>query len=239
MDYLKGALGTTGAFFLAALVPTIWTLAREVSTEKGTGITAVAGGTLESIFSPWFVPLAVLFSVAFYAAGRIDKKELRILLFWIPTITASAMGFAFWALFAIILARFQKGRERPSEARLRNRHPQELLRIFKTNIPHHPPNQALIPRQLPTLHLRPQQIAQHPSKIFMPRKRHERPRVGHHADKPRQQPGIRQRLHLPLHRFLLVQKPPPAAQLNFPRRFPVAILKTSRRRRKNVIVRRI
>ena len=108
MDYLKGVIGTVAAFFLAALWPAIWTLARELSTEKATGLTAIAGGTLNSIISPWFLPLAALFSVLFYAAGRVKNKELRILFFWIPTVMAATMEVGFWALFAIIFARFQR-----------------------------------------------------------------------------------------------------------------------------------
>ena len=109
MDYLKGVLATVAAFFLATLVPTILMLVHGLSTEKQTGLTAVAGGTLESIVSPWFWPLALLFSVFFYFSGRFENKALRILLFWIPTIMASAMGFGFSALFTILVARFQKG----------------------------------------------------------------------------------------------------------------------------------
>jgi len=109
MAYLKGVLATVAAFFLATIVPTIWTLVHGLSTEKQTGLTAVAGGTLESIVSPWFWPLVLLFSVSFYFSGRFENKALRILLFWIPTIMASAMGFWFSALFTILFARFQKG----------------------------------------------------------------------------------------------------------------------------------
>jgi len=109
MDYLKGVLATVAAFFLATLVPAILTLVHSLSTEKQTGLTAVAGGVLESIVSPWFWLLALLFSVFFYFTGRFENKALRILLFWIPTIMASAMGFGFSALFTILLARLPRG----------------------------------------------------------------------------------------------------------------------------------
>src|SRR5258708_2953828 len=99
MDYLKGVLATVSAFFIAGLVPTIWTLAHGLSTEKGAGLTAVAGGLLESALSPWFWILALLFSAFFYVSARFENKALRILLFWIPTITTSTLGLAFWALF--------------------------------------------------------------------------------------------------------------------------------------------
>jgi len=115
MAYLKGVLATVAALFLASIVPTIWTLVHGLSTEKQTGLTAVAGGTLESIVSPWFWPLVLLFSVSFYFSGRFENKALRTLLFWIPTIMASAMGFGFSALFTILFARLEKGCRPPSE----------------------------------------------------------------------------------------------------------------------------
>lgn len=109
MAYLKGVLATVAAFFLSALVPTIWTLIHGLSTEKQTGLTAIAGGTLDSIVSPWFWPLVPLFSVFFYFSGGFENKALRTLLFCVPTIMASAMGFEFSAWFTILFARFQKG----------------------------------------------------------------------------------------------------------------------------------
>jgi hypothetical protein len=47
----------------------------------------------------------------------------------------------------------------------------------------------------------------------MPRIRHERARVRDHADEAREQAGVRQRIQLPFHAFLLIQKPPAAAEL--------------------------
>ncbi len=57
--------------------------------------------------SPWFWILALLFSVFFYFSGRFDNKALRILLFWIPTITTSTLGFGFCALVAFLVIRFR------------------------------------------------------------------------------------------------------------------------------------
>jgi|SRR5450631_1763139 len=68
---------------------------RGISAEKGTGFTAVAAGTMGSIFSPWFWILALLFSVFFYFSAGFKNRALRILLFWIPTIITSALGFGF------------------------------------------------------------------------------------------------------------------------------------------------
>ena len=106
MDYLKGVLATVASLFLALLVPQLWWLIRGLSTEKATGFTLVAAGFLESILSPWFWILAVLFSVFFYFSSHFDNKTLRISLFWIPTIAVSLGGFGLWALFALLARRF-------------------------------------------------------------------------------------------------------------------------------------
>jgi hypothetical protein len=109
MAYLKGVLGTVAALFLAVLIPMFWTTFRGISSEKQTGLTAVAGGLLESLVSPWFWILALLFSVFFYFSSRFDIKVLRILLFWIPTIAASVTGFGCWALCTFLVLRFGRG----------------------------------------------------------------------------------------------------------------------------------
>ena len=61
MVYAKGILSGLAALFLAELVPGSWSIFRGMSTEKATGLAAVAGGLVESIFSPLFWILAALF----------------------------------------------------------------------------------------------------------------------------------------------------------------------------------
>ena len=107
MAYLKGVLGTVAALFLAALIPMFWTAFRGVSSEKATGLAAVAGGLLESLVSPWFWLVLLLFSAFFYVSSRFENKALRILLFWIPTITTSTVGFGICGLFAFLVIRFR------------------------------------------------------------------------------------------------------------------------------------
>lgn len=106
MAYLKGVLATVASLFLALLVPQLWWLIRGLSSEKATGFTVVASGFLESILSPWFWILVVLFSVLFYFSSRVENKSLRISLFWIPTIGTTFVGFGLWALFALLARRF-------------------------------------------------------------------------------------------------------------------------------------
>jgi hypothetical protein len=109
MAYFKGVLATVASLFLALLVPQLWWLIRGLSTEKGTGIAVFAAGFLESIFSPWFWILAIVFSMVFYLAGRSQNQGIRLAFFWIPAIVVSAGGFGLWALFALLARRFAPG----------------------------------------------------------------------------------------------------------------------------------
>ncbi len=109
MAYFKGVVPTTAALFLAVLIPMFRTTFRGIGSEKGTGSAAVAAGMMGSIFSPWFWILSVLFSVFLYFSARFENTALRILLFWIPTITVSVVVFGFWALLELLILRFGRG----------------------------------------------------------------------------------------------------------------------------------
>jgi hypothetical protein len=109
MAYFKGVLATFATLFLAVLIPMFWTAFRGISSEKGTGLAAIAGGLTESIFSPWFWILAVAFSVFFYFSARLKNAALRILLFWIPTITVPLVVLGFWALIEVLILRSGRG----------------------------------------------------------------------------------------------------------------------------------
>lgn len=109
MAYLKGVLGTGAAMFLAVLIPMFWTTFRGISSQKATGLTAVAGGLFESILSPWFWLLLVLFSVFFYFASRFQNKAVRIVFFWIPTIAVSVGVLGFWSLLMFLILQVPRG----------------------------------------------------------------------------------------------------------------------------------
>ena len=102
MVYFKGVLSGIAALFLAEVVPGPWFIFRGVSQEKATGLAAVAGGLLQSLFSPLFWLLALLFFALLFAASRIGNKVLRILLFWVPTITCSSLALATLALYCFL-----------------------------------------------------------------------------------------------------------------------------------------
>jgi hypothetical protein len=107
MTYLKGILSALAAIILAELVPGMWSAHRGILGSKATGLAAVAGGLLESIFSPLFWIISISLFALFFAASRLSNKPLRILFFWIPTLTVSSGAFAMAALITYALVRFR------------------------------------------------------------------------------------------------------------------------------------
>ena len=83
----------------------------------------------------------------------------------------------------------------------------------------------------------PEQVAEHAAEVLVPRVGHERARVGQHADEVREQADVRQRVDLPLDAFLLIEKPPAAAELH-----PAgerSVLEVADHRRQRVVVHRV
>jgi len=107
MDYVKGVLSGLAAIILAELVPGLWSVFRGISEQKATGLAAVAGHLVESVFSPLFWILAVSFFLLFHAAGRSGNKPVRILVFWIPTVTVTAVSIAIAAFFTYLIVHFR------------------------------------------------------------------------------------------------------------------------------------
>ena len=107
MDYFKGILSGLAAIFIAECVPGSWSVFKGNSGEKATGLAAFAGGLAESVVSPLFWMLAILFFALFYAASRLRNNLLRVFLFWIPTLTVSVFCIAVVALYAYMFIRFR------------------------------------------------------------------------------------------------------------------------------------
>jgi hypothetical protein len=108
MNYFKGILSEIAAIFLAECVPGSWSVFRGISQEKATGLGAVAGGLVESIFSPLFWILAVVFFAFFFAASRFGNKLVRIFLFWIPTPLFSTLWVSLLALFIYVFVHYRQ-----------------------------------------------------------------------------------------------------------------------------------
>lgn len=78
-----------------------------MNSERATGLAAVAGGFVESIFSPLFWILAVLFFMVFFRASRLGNKPLRILFFWVPTVALSTVSISIVALLTYAVLHFR------------------------------------------------------------------------------------------------------------------------------------
>jgi hypothetical protein len=102
MDYVKGILSGIAAIFIAEFV-FAWPY---LSRSRATGMAALAGLLVESIFSPRFWIVGLLLFALFFATSR-GRTILRVALFWFPTIAVSAIGFAFLGLCAYLLIRFR------------------------------------------------------------------------------------------------------------------------------------
>ncbi len=106
MNYAKGILSGLAAILLAEFIPGS-SVFKVISTEKATGLAALAGGLAESIFSLLFWILAVLFFAMFFSASRLENKFLRVFLFWFPTLSVSTFGLGIVALFTFVFIRFR------------------------------------------------------------------------------------------------------------------------------------
>lgn len=107
MDYVKGILSGVVALILAELVPGSWSPFRGISTEKATGLAALAGGLAESIVSPLFWIFAIAFFGLLFCAGRAGNKFLRIFFFWIPTLTVFSINVAIVGLYTYLFIHFR------------------------------------------------------------------------------------------------------------------------------------
>jgi len=77
---LRCVLSAVAAIFVALLGPGLVSALWGINNSKATGLAAVVGGFLESLFSPLFWILAVSFFALFFAASRLSSKPLRIFL---------------------------------------------------------------------------------------------------------------------------------------------------------------
>lgn len=109
MAIVRGTLSALAAIFGCLLGPGLFFALRGINNSKATGLAAVAGGFLESLFSPLFWILAVSFFTLFFAASRLSSKPLRILLFWAPVTAISILGLGTFSLFAYAWIHFRRG----------------------------------------------------------------------------------------------------------------------------------
>ena len=92
MVYIKGPLSVVTSLFLVLYLPGLVNAFRGLIQEKATGFAVVGAGLQEALRSPLIWIVAITLSALFLAVSRIDSKPLRVLLFWIPTVSASALA---------------------------------------------------------------------------------------------------------------------------------------------------
>ena len=107
MTYARGCLSGLTSLFLAGFVLMFITAIRDMSQTKGTGLAALADGVVESIFSPPFWLLAILFFTVFFATGRLSSSVFRVLLFWLPATVISSLGLGLLGWFALLMLRIR------------------------------------------------------------------------------------------------------------------------------------
>lgn len=98
-NYCAALLNAVAALILALLLPAFVLWYRDVAAQHAPGLTAVAGGMLESFFTPRFGIFFLVFFSCFYLARQSSKPGLRIVLFWVPASLVTALGLALWAGF--------------------------------------------------------------------------------------------------------------------------------------------
>jgi len=109
MTIVRGTLSALAAVLGGLLGTGLFFALRGINNSKATGLAAVAGGFLESLFSPLFWILAVSLFALFFAASRLSSKPLRILLFWTPVTAISILGLGIFSLFAYAWIHFRRG----------------------------------------------------------------------------------------------------------------------------------
>jgi hypothetical protein len=105
--YVKGVLSGVAAIFVALLGPGLLQALKSFNGQQATGLGAIAG-FWNPLFSPLFWILAISSFVLFLTASRLRSKVLRVVLFWIPTLFVSALGFGLVALFTYGWMHFRK-----------------------------------------------------------------------------------------------------------------------------------
>jgi hypothetical protein len=109
MKVFRVVLCAIAALSSAELLLVIIQFARDLSSQRATGLTAVMGQFVESFFSPIFWLLAILFFFSFRAASRLNSKSLRILFFWTPTVVATLLTISLATFFTFLLIHYRAG----------------------------------------------------------------------------------------------------------------------------------
>jgi hypothetical protein len=105
VTYLRVALSGFAAVFIG--IAGAGHFLKLIGEQKATGLGAVSGGLLASIFSPAFWILAISAFALLLSASRLTSRGLRILLFWTPTLVVCTLGFGLIALLTYAFVHFR------------------------------------------------------------------------------------------------------------------------------------
>ena len=94
MHYLKGILSALAAIFIGQFV-FFWPV---LKGSKAIAVNILPALLVESVLSPKFWIVGGLLFGLFYAASR-GGAILRVLVFWIPTLVVSVLGFSILGLY--------------------------------------------------------------------------------------------------------------------------------------------
>ena len=105
MVYVKAFLSGMTAVIATELL-TIWWVLRPWS-QKTTGVELIFAVLKASLVhaQPWI--LAIFLFATFFAASRLDSKTLRVVLFWIPTVTISCIGTTLVSFVTYVITQFK------------------------------------------------------------------------------------------------------------------------------------
>jgi hypothetical protein len=93
--FLLSGIGTIAILLIG--LPIIMTYPA-LKAEKATGIAVVAGALTEAVLSPQFWLSAILLLLFFWYTSQFSSKILRVVLFWMPTVSATVIGVGIVAL---------------------------------------------------------------------------------------------------------------------------------------------
>jgi hypothetical protein len=108
MTYVRWCLSGLAALFLSGFVLMFITVFREASQNNAIGLAVFAIWLIDSVRSPLFWFLAILFFAVFFATGRLSSSVFSVLLFWLPAIGITSLGLGLLGWFTMLMLRIER-----------------------------------------------------------------------------------------------------------------------------------
>jgi hypothetical protein len=107
MDYVRGVLSGVAAIVIVALGRFFWFAFRTVDGPAVVDIGLIVFPLPHAARSPLFwLSLVCLFAI-FFAVSRVKSRAVRVIFFWIPTVTACVVGATFSFLLTYLALGFR------------------------------------------------------------------------------------------------------------------------------------